>query len=146
MRNTPIALGLLLAASAQSCVKEKKAELRQNIVGTWLKYKIAWDNNNNERADNREMHDIPATLSQTTTFAEDGTGTIIRNTTRGGAVTATFTWAVTDAKQIKMTTVANGKNVETEYEIKRLKGNELTFKTSTPSLKSNVAWEYYRRQ
>lgn len=136
----------ILVFSGQSCVKQKKAELRQNIAGTWIKYKVAWDNNNNDRADNKEMHDIPESLSQTTTFSADGTGTIIRNTIRSGMVTTSFTWAITDTKQIKTTTVVNGKNVETEYEIKRLKGNELTFRTSTPSLKSSVAWEYYRRQ
>jgi len=136
---------VLLLLSGQSCVKQRKAELRRDIAGTWIKYKVAWDDNNNERADNKEMHEIPESLSQTTTFSADGTGTIIRNTTRSGVVTTTFTWAVTDDKQIKTTTVINGKNVETEYEVKRLKGNELTFQTSTPSLKSSVAWEYYRR-
>jgi len=146
MRITTLALVLLLALSTASCVKQKKEELRKDIVGTWLKYKVAWDDNNNAQADKKEMHDIPESLSQTTTFSADGTGTIVRNTIRSGVVTTTFTWAVTGAKQIKTTTVINGKNVETEYEVKKLKGNDLTFKTSTPSLKSDVAWEYYRRR
>jgi len=136
---------VLLLLSGQSCVKQKKAELRQNIAGTWIKYKVAWDDNNNDRADNKEMHDVPESLAHTTTFSADGTGTIVRNTTRSGVVTTTFTWAVTDTKQIKTTTVINGKSIETEYQVKRLQGNELTFRTSTPSLKSSVAWEYYRR-
>ncbi|MBX2906697.1 MAG: hypothetical protein KF744_11705 [Taibaiella sp.] len=145
MRVTYSILFAAIVFSVSSCTKQKEAELRQKLAGTWLKYKVAWDDNNNARADTKEIHDIPAYLQQTTTFSPDGTGTIIKNTTRG-IITSTFTWATTNAKHIKTTSSANGRSIETEYEIKRLKGNELIFNTSTPSLKSDVAWEYYTRK
>lgn len=130
---------------ANSCTKQKEAELRQKLAGTWLKYKVAWDDNNNARADAKEIHDIPEYLQQTTIFGTDGGGTIIKNTPRG-VFTSTFSWSTINGKRLKISTTYNGKSEETEYEVKKLKGNELIFKTSARSLKSDIAWEYYQRQ
>ena len=135
----------LLSLVFSSCTKQKEAALRDNLTGTWIKYKVAWDSNNNERADAKEMQEVPPYLSQSVTFGAEGSGTIIRNAPRIIS-TSTFTWVVTDKDHVKLTVTTNGNSSETEYEIARLKGNELTFKTTTPSLRSDVAWEYYRRQ
>ncbi len=142
MRTTSTFILLFIVFS--SCTKQKEAALRDNLIGTWIKYKVAWDNNNNERADAKEMEEVPSYLSQSLTFSGEGSGAIIRNAPRAVS-TSTFTWAVTDKDHVKLTIMANGHATETEYEIARLKGNELTFKTATPSLRSDVAWEYYRR-
>ena len=128
MRTTSTFILLFIVFS--SCTKQKEAALRDNLIGTWIKYKVAWDNNNNERADAKEMEEVPSYLSQSLTFSGEGSGAIIRNAPRAVSTS---------------TIMANGHATETEYEIARLKGNELTFKTATPSLRSDVAWEYYRR-
>ena len=143
MRTTSALILLFIVFS--SCTKQKEAALRDNLDGTWTKYKVAWDNNNNERADAKEMQEVPSYLSQSLTFSGEGSGTIRRNAPRTVS-TATFTWAVTDKDHVKLTITTNGHATETEYEIARLKGNELTLKTTTPSLESDMAWEYYKRQ
>lgn len=138
-------LALLAVISTISCSKKQEAALRDNLTGTWKKYKVAWDDNNNEKADAKEMHTVPDYLAQSITFSREGTGTIVTKAPRTLS-TATFTWIVADKEHIRMTITTNGSYSETEYEITRLKGNELILRTNTPSLKSDVAWEYYVKQ
>lgn len=128
-----------------SCRKKREAEIRNNLPGKWKKEKVAWDENNNSKADNKEMNYIPDNLAEYITFNTDGTGIIINTSPRNTATTA-FTWEVTDGKHVKLTIESNRGNTEEKLKIKKLAGSDLTVETESTSTTSNLMWRFYKKQ